>query len=37
MTRYDAVNFLGHGVAKDPAFGETRAVRGADEPDQAEA
>ncbi|MBK0398716.1 ATP-dependent Clp protease ATP-binding subunit ClpA [Limibaculum sp. M0105] len=31
MTRYDAVNFLSHGVAKDPAFGETRAVRGAEE------
>ncbi|MEM7239736.1 MAG: AAA family ATPase, partial [Pseudomonadota bacterium] len=31
MTRYDAVNYLSHGVAKDPAFGETRAVRGTDE------
>ena len=29
MTRYDAVNFIAHGVAKDPAFGETRAVSGA--------
>ena len=28
MTRYDAVNFLSHGVAKDPAFGERRPVRG---------
>ena len=28
MTRYDAVNYLSHGVAKDPAFGETRPVRG---------
>ncbi|MDT8345757.1 MAG: AAA family ATPase, partial [Thermohalobaculum sp.] len=33
MTRYDAVNFLSHGVAKDPAFGEPRAVRGAEEPE----
>jgi len=31
MTRYDAVNFLSHGIAKDPAYGETRPVRGADE------
>jgi len=31
MTRYDAVNFIAHGVAKDPAFGETRPVQGADE------
>ena len=29
MTRYDAVNFIAHGVAKDPAFGETRPVTGA--------
>ncbi|MEL6765797.1 MAG: ATP-dependent Clp protease ATP-binding subunit ClpA [Pseudomonadota bacterium] len=34
MTRYDAVNYLSHGVAKDPAFGEQRAVRGADEADE---
>ncbi len=33
MTRYDAVNFLSHGVAKDPAFGERRPVRGADDDD----
>ena len=25
MTRYDAVNYIAHGVAKDPSFGETRA------------
>ncbi|MEM0942777.1 MAG: Clp protease N-terminal domain-containing protein, partial [Pseudomonadota bacterium] len=31
MNRYDAVNFLSHGVAKDPAFGETRPVRGAED------
>ena len=31
MTRYDAVNFIAHGVAKDPAYGETRPVTGANE------
>ncbi|MEM7717920.1 MAG: ATP-dependent Clp protease ATP-binding subunit ClpA [Pseudomonadota bacterium] len=31
MTRYDAVNFIAHGVAKDPSFGETRSVSGAPE------
>ena len=31
MTRYDAVNFIAHGVAKDPAFGEARPVTGAAE------
>ncbi len=31
MTRYDAVNFISHGVAKNPAFGESRPVKGADE------
>ncbi|MFT6024164.1 MAG: ATP-dependent Clp protease ATP-binding subunit ClpA [Ascidiaceihabitans sp.] len=31
MTRYDAVNFIAHGVAKDPAFGEPRSVSGAPE------
>ncbi|MFX0542491.1 ATP-dependent Clp protease ATP-binding subunit ClpA [Roseovarius sp. S4756] len=34
MTRYDAVNFIAHGVAKDPAFGEARPVQGADEDTQ---
>ena len=29
MTRYDAVNFIAHGVAKDPAYGESRPVTGA--------
>jgi len=28
MTRYDAVNFIAHGVAKDPSYGETRPVSG---------
>ena len=32
MTRYDAVNFIAHGVAKNPAYGEARPVSGADEP-----
>ena len=31
MTRYDAVNYIAHGVAKDPCFGEARPVTGADE------
>ncbi len=31
MTRYDAVNFIAHGVAKDPAFGEARPVTGSAE------
>ncbi|SFR10273.1 ATP-dependent Clp protease ATP-binding subunit ClpA [Poseidonocella sedimentorum] len=31
MTRYDAVNFIAHGVAKDSAFGESRPVTGATE------
>ena len=30
MTRYDAVNFIAHGVAKDPAYGESRPVTGAE-------
>ncbi len=34
MTRYDAVNFIAHGVAKDPSFGETRPVTGAQEQDE---
>ncbi|MGR3766962.1 ATP-dependent Clp protease ATP-binding subunit ClpA [Pseudooceanicola nanhaiensis] len=31
MTRYDAVNFIAHGVAKNPAFGESRPISGASE------
>ncbi len=34
MTRYDAVNFIAHGVAKDPAYGESRPVTGASEPEE---
>ena len=33
MTRYDAVNYIAHGVAKDPAYSEKRAVTGANEPE----
>ena len=32
LTRYDAVNFIAHGVAKDPSFGEARPVTGSEEP-----
>jgi len=35
MTRYDAVNFIAHGVAKNSQFSEERPVTGADE-EQAE-
>ena len=31
MTRYDAVNFIAHGVAKNPSYSESRPVSGADE------
>ncbi|MDH3264419.1 MAG: ATP-dependent Clp protease ATP-binding subunit ClpA, partial [Paracoccaceae bacterium] len=31
MTRYDAVNFIAHGVAKNPSFGEARPITGAEE------
>ncbi len=33
MTRYDAVNFIAHGVAKDPGFGENRPVTGSSDPE----
>ena len=33
MTRYDAVNFIAHGVAKDPAMSEARSVQGSEEYD----
>ncbi|MBF9034138.1 ATP-dependent Clp protease ATP-binding subunit ClpA [Rhodobacterales bacterium HKCCE2091] len=33
MTRYDAVNFIAHGVAKDPSYGESRPVSGATDPE----
>src|SRR6186713_1344984 len=31
MTRYDAVNYISHGIAKRPGLSETRPVRGADD------
>ncbi len=34
MTRYDAVNYISHGVAKNPAYGESRPVRGAEEEEE---
>jgi ATP-dependent Clp protease ATP-binding subunit ClpA len=34
MTRYDAVNFIAHGVAKDPSYGESRPVTGATEEEE---
>ena len=37
MTRYDAVNFIAHGVAKNPAYGESRPVTGASEQQEEEA
>jgi len=33
MTRYDAVNFIAHGVAKDPDFVESRPIVGAEDED----
>jgi ATP-dependent Clp protease ATP-binding subunit ClpA len=34
MTRYDAVNYIAHGVAKDPEFGEERSVSGTPDGDE---
>ncbi|MEJ6391468.1 ATP-dependent Clp protease ATP-binding subunit ClpA [Gymnodinialimonas ulvae] len=34
MTRYDAVNFIAHGVAKDPSYGEARPVSGAEDEEE---
>src|ERR1700710_2112253 len=31
MTRYDAVNYISHGIAKRPGMTETRPVRGSDD------
>jgi len=33
MTRYDAVNFISHGIGKRPGASEARPLRGADEPE----
>ncbi|MGE3147614.1 MAG: ATP-dependent Clp protease ATP-binding subunit ClpA [Pseudorhodoplanes sp.] len=35
MTRYDAVNYISHGIAKRPGLSEARPVRGADEDNDA--
>jgi ATP-dependent Clp protease ATP-binding subunit ClpA len=35
MTRYDAVNFISHGIGKRPGASETRTPRGTDETDEA--
>ncbi|MFV0332759.1 MAG: ATP-dependent Clp protease ATP-binding subunit ClpA [Tropicimonas sp.] len=35
MTRYDAVNFIAHGVAKNAQFGESRPITGADAEEEA--
>ncbi|WBU52149.1 ATP-dependent Clp protease ATP-binding subunit ClpA [Paracoccus sp. SCSIO 75233] len=37
MTRYDAVNFIAHGVAKNPEFSEARPVTGSDQNQEEEA
>jgi ATP-dependent Clp protease ATP-binding subunit ClpA len=34
LTRYDAVNFISHGIAKRPGASENRSPRGADEQEQ---
>ncbi|WP_432450545.1 ATP-dependent Clp protease ATP-binding subunit ClpA [Aliiroseovarius marinus] len=36
MTRYDAVNYIAHGVAKDPEFGESRPISGSSDFDEDE-
>jgi ATP-dependent Clp protease ATP-binding subunit ClpA len=33
MTRYDAVNYISHGIAKRPGLSDSRAVRGVEEED----
>ena len=34
MTRYDAVNYISHGIAKRPGLSDTRPVRGVDQDQQ---
>src|ERR1700733_5065033 len=36
MTRFDAVNYISHGIAKAPGRAETRRVQGAEEDDRSE-
>ncbi len=33
MTRYDAVNYISHGIAKRPGMSESKPARGADDPE----
>jgi ATP-dependent Clp protease ATP-binding subunit ClpA len=35
MTRYDAVNYISHGIAKRAGLSETRAPKGSEEPEEA--
>ena len=37
MTRYDAVNYISHGIAKRPGASESRPVRGAEEENESKA
>src|SRR5215203_1191586 len=37
MTRYDAVNYISHGIAKRPGASEARPVRGAEEENESKA
>src|SRR5579872_3872749 len=34
MTRYDAVNYISHGIAKRPGLSESRAVKGSSESEE---
>jgi|TARA_B110000211_G_scaffold16861_1_gene17581 ATP-dependent Clp protease ATP-binding subunit ClpA len=36
MTRYDAVNYIAHGLAKDPSFSDVKPVAGTEEPNHSE-
>src|SRR4051812_34808489 len=36
MTRYDAVNYISHGIAKRPGLSETRSARGSSEEESSE-
>ena len=36
MTRFDAVNYISHGIAKAPGRSETRRVQGAEEEERGE-
>ncbi len=36
MTRYDAVNYIAHGLAKDPSFSDVKPVAGTESPNNSE-